>query len=164
VRPNQLIALALPHCPVPAERRRRALSVCRERLWTPRGVRTLDPNDPRYRGRYEGSLFDRDAAYHQGTAWPWLSGVFALAELRTGDFSPAARRSAVEAIAPLLSELDTTSELGSCPGFIAEVYDGSGLGDPHDPRNTTGQRPGGCPAQAWSIGVLIEALCAAACD
>lgn len=164
VRPNQLIALALPHCPVPAERRRRALSVCRERLWTPRGVRTLDPHDRRYRGRYEGSLFDRDAAYHQGTAWPWLSGVFALAELRTGDFSPAARRSAVEAIAPLLSELDTTSELGSCPGFIAEVYDGSGLGDPHDPRNTTGQRPGGCPAQAWSIGVLIEALCAAACD
>lgn len=148
VRPNQLFAVSLPCSPLSKARQRAVVATVRERLLTPMGVRTLDPADPRYRGRYEGRLFDRDGAYHQGTAWPWLLGVYAMAVLRAGDFDGAARAEAERALAPILAEMDpgTTGRVG-CFGQIAEVYDGD------EP-----QRPSGCPAQAWSVAVILEAM------
>ena len=50
-------------------------------LLTPAGLRTLAPSDPRYRGRYEGGVSERDGAYHQGTVWPFLLGPFVTAWL-----------------------------------------------------------------------------------
>lgn len=148
IRPNQLFAVSLPHSPLTAEQQRSVLACVRSRLLTPLGVRTLDPADRRYRGRYEGSLFDRDAAYHQGTAWPWLTGVLAIAILRAGNFSEQSKREARDILAPLLTELNAAGPNGGCTGFLAEVYDGD-----------TPQRPGGCPAQAWSIATVLQAMC-----
>ena len=54
-----------------------------EELLTPRGLRTLSPHDPDYLGRYEGTQDERDRAYHQGTAWPWLLGFYTEAERTT---------------------------------------------------------------------------------
>lgn len=137
LRPNQLIALSLPlgpRCPGLAER---ALSACEEHLLTPKGVRTLAPFEVHYHGRFEGPLPELDAAYHQGTAWPWLLGVYAQACLRVrGHFEPAVIE---EWITTLLDE-------GGLDG-IAEVYDGDAP-----------QRPGGCPWQAWSVATLMDAL------
>ena len=48
----------------------RALAKIAAQIATPLAVRTLAPNSPGYRGRYEGDQRSRDFAYHNGTAWP----------------------------------------------------------------------------------------------
>jgi glycogen debranching enzyme len=154
IRPNQIFAASLPHCMLDAHRRHAVIETVKARLLTPMGVRTLDPADPRYRGRYRGTLFERDAAYHQGTAWPWLLGPLAEAVLRAGDFGDAARREARRILAPVLETLDPGAAQprdGTCPGQIAEVYDG-------DHADGAPQRAGGCPAQAWSVAETLRVL------
>lgn len=138
VRPNQLFAVSLPHGPVSGEQASSVISVVENHLLTPFGLRTLEPSDPRYIGRFEGDLMALDAAYHNGTVWPWLIGPYGDALLRVHgrDATPRVR----EAIAPLIEELDR-----GCLGQIAEVYDGDA---PH--------RPSGCCAQAWSVAEVLR--------
>src|SRR6185503_9428890 len=81
VRPNQLLAVSLPHAPL---RDRTVAERCARSLLTPLGLRSLGPGDPGYRGRHRGGPAERDGAYHQGTVWPWLVGPFVEASLRTG--------------------------------------------------------------------------------
>lgn len=151
IRPNQIFAVSLPHSPLSIEQQRAVVACVRSNLLTPRGVRTLHPADSRYRGRYQGSLFDRDGAYHQGTAWPWLLGPLAEATLRIGGFTDAARREAIEILRPMLQTLEPASFAGTaeggCRGHIAEIFDGDAP-----------QRPQGCPAQAWSVAELNRVL------
>src|SRR2546428_3354597 len=71
IRPNQIVAISLRNSLVRGEQAESILRVVERELLTPRGLRTLSPNDPRYRGRYEGDSRSRDGAYHQGTVWPW---------------------------------------------------------------------------------------------
>jgi predicted glycogen debranching enzyme len=146
VRPNQLLAVSLRHSPLTPAQQRAVVRVCTERLLTPHGLRTLEPGDARYRGRYRGRMFDRDAAYHNGTAWPWLLGPYAEALLRSEHFSDAARERARDAVRPLLAYLDA-----DLPGQLPEVFDADDL--PGDP-----QRAGGCPAQAWSVAEVLRVL------
>ena len=54
----------------------------REKLLTPMGLRTLSADHPDYKQNYRGDLRNRDAAYHQGTVWPWLLGPFIDAWLK----------------------------------------------------------------------------------
>jgi predicted glycogen debranching enzyme len=151
IRPNQIFAVSLPGSPLTIAQQRAVLACVRGSLLTPRGVRTLHPADSRYRGRYQGTLFDRDGAYHQGTAWPWLLGPLAEAALRVGGFSAAARQDATEILRPVLETLEPSfpgrTNEGGCPGHIAEIFDA-------DPP----QRPQGCPAQAWSIAEPLRVL------
>jgi glycogen debranching enzyme len=101
------------------------------------GLRTLGPNEPGYRGRYEGPLTELDAAYHQGTAWPWLLGPYVTALVKlTGDRKEAKR--------VLKSTRDLLDEYGI--GGIAEVYSGD-----------FPQVAGGCPFQAWSVAEVLRA-------
>ncbi|MBL8991429.1 MAG: glycogen debranching enzyme family protein [Phycisphaerae bacterium] len=144
VRPNQIFAASLRHSPLEEPMRRAVVQSVRSRLLTPLGVRTLDPADWRYKGRYRGRMFERDAAYHNGTAWPWLLGPLAEAVLRTGRYGPGACAEARAILAPALASLD-----GACPGQLPEVVDGDDL--PNEP-----QRPGGCPAQAWSVAEVLR--------
>lgn len=146
VRPNQIFAVSLPHSPLSLDQQKSVIDIVTRRLLTPRGVRTLDPADPRYRPRYEGNLFERDGAYHQGTAWPWLLGPLAEAVLRAGSFSKSAKARALELLRPLCDELvSPRTEPGACVGQIAEIYDAA------EP-----QRPQGCPAQAWSVAEILR--------
>ncbi|HVU64647.1 MAG TPA: amylo-alpha-1,6-glucosidase [Phycisphaerales bacterium] len=150
IRPNQLFAVSLANSALTSDQQRSVLAVVRERLLTPLGVRTLDPADPNFRGRYEGNLFERDRAYHNGTAWPWLLGPYAEAVLRVGGFSAAAKREARGVLEPILAEMSISETrrgpLG-CVGQIAEVYDGDAP-----------QRPQGCPAQAWSVAEILRVM------
>lgn len=143
LRPNQAIALALPDCPLPIEQQKRALQAIQDKLLTPYGLRTLSPDHPDYRGRYEGSWGERDEAYHQGTVWPWLIGPFLEAYLRLNDFNQAAREQARTWLDSLLHHL----ECDACLGSINEIFDGDA---PHKPR--------GCVAQAWSVSETLRAL------
>jgi predicted glycogen debranching enzyme len=147
LRPNQIFAVSLPFSPLSDSQQRAVVNIVGERLLTSYGLRTLDRDDPNYLRRYEGSLFDRDKAYHNGTVWPWLMGPYCEALLRVERFSNAAKQHARELLQPLLNELDVPSSGGGCVNQLAEVYDG-------DPP----QRPGGCPAQAWSVAEVLRIL------
>src|SRR5690606_19277125 len=91
LRPNQLFAVSLPHSPLSPEQAEGVVAAVERSLLVPLGVRTLAPEDPAYRGQYLGGRRERDAAYHQGTAWPWLLGPFAAAYLRVHGHRATAR-------------------------------------------------------------------------
>jgi hypothetical protein len=74
IRPNQVFAISLPH-PILYERHwEPVIETVRNRLLTAYGLRTLSAEHPDYKAHYRGDLRSRDAAYHQGTVWPWLIG------------------------------------------------------------------------------------------
>ncbi|MCX5655583.1 MAG: glycogen debranching protein, partial [Planctomycetota bacterium] len=139
VRPNQIMAVGLPHAPLTGDRAKAVVRTVREKLLTPRGLRTLAPDDPAYRGRYVGGADLRDSAYHQGTAWPWLCGPYVDAVFAVED--PARARE--EAARVLGGLLDSMEDEGL--GQINEIFDGD---PPHRPR--------GCIAQAWSVAAAIH--------
>ena len=141
IRPNQIIALALPYCPLTREQQASVLKVVTEQLLTPYGLRTLAPSDGRYRRRYGGSWESRDRAYHQGTVWAWLIGPYVDALLNVEGDTPQTRQRAREVLSAFDAHL---SEAGI--GFISEVFDGD---PPHS--------PGGCIAQAWSVAEVLRA-------
>jgi predicted glycogen debranching enzyme len=142
LRPNQVYALSLVDGLIPPDRAKRILQIIEAQLLTPVGLRTLSPNDERYRPRYEGGVHSRDGAYHQGTVWPFLLGPFVTAWLKTFGTSSAARkqaRSFLRGLEPHLRE--------ACIGQVSEIFDAEA---PHHPR--------GCFAQAWSIAEPLRAL------
>jgi predicted glycogen debranching enzyme len=136
LRPNQLLAISLPHSPLNAAKQRAVLETCRRALLTPLGLRTLGPGEPGYQGSYGGGPAERDGAYHQGTVWPWLIGPYAGAHLRIHN-DPATVRGLLE---PLIAHL---GEYGI--GSITECADGDA---PHAPRAAI--------AQAWSVAEVLR--------
>jgi predicted glycogen debranching enzyme len=142
IRPNQIFAVSLPESALMPERQRAVVDVCARYLLTSHGLRSLCPTDQQYRGRYGGSQFERDGAYHQGTVWGWLQGHFVLAYLRVyNDPLQAARL-----LEPMAHHL-TAHGLGS----ISEIFDGDA---PFTPK--------GCIAQAWSVAEVLRAWTATA--
>jgi predicted glycogen debranching enzyme len=144
IRPNQVFAVGgLPWPLVTGGVARAVVATIERELLTPLGLRTLGPSDPAYRGRYEGHRPQRDTAYHQGTAWPWLTGAFVDAWLAVHGDDAAHRAEARERfVAPLCAHLAVAGL-----GHVSEIADGD---PPHTPR--------GCPFQAWSLGELLRAL------
>ncbi|KMO36466.1 glycogen debranching protein [Methylobacterium variabile] len=142
LRPNQILAVGgLPFPLLTGSPARAVVDAVEARLLTPLGLRSLDPDDPDYRGAYRGGPAERDGAYHQGTVWPWLIGPFVDAWLGVRGRTPEAK---AEARARFLPPLDAhLAEAGL--GHVSEVADGD---PPH--------RPGGCPFQAWSLGELVR--------
>jgi glycogen debranching enzyme len=142
LRPNQILAIGgLPLALLDGERARQIVDVVEHTLWTPLGLRSLSPAEPGYRPHYQGGVWERDSAYHQGTVWPWLAGPFVEAWLRVQGNTPATRQTARERfLQPLLDHLH---EAGL--GHISEIADAQ---PPHAPR--------GCPFQAWSLGELLR--------
>ena len=120
--------------------RAEALATVARELAVPLAVRTAARKAGGYRGRYEGDQRSRDLAYHNGTAWPFLLGLLLKAESHAAT-GPSARllRDARGALADHLRD----GGLGS----ISEIVDADA---PFEPR--------GCPMQAWSVGLLLEAL------
>ncbi|HOO54329.1 MAG TPA: amylo-alpha-1,6-glucosidase [Methanothrix sp.] len=141
IRPNQVIAASLPFTPLDEDQIGEIVATAAEELLTPRGLRTLSPEDPDYIGRYEGGPAERDRAYHQGTVWPWLIGPYITARLKGCCGSKKSRDEARELLKPLM---DFDGQIGV--GTICEVFDGD---EPH--------RPGGCISQAWSVGEVMRA-------
>jgi predicted glycogen debranching enzyme len=138
-RPNQLFAIALPHPVLDGRHWQPVLEQVTTRLLTPVGLRTLAPDHPDYKPRYFGDLRARDAAYHQGTVWPWLLGAYVDARLATYPEDRAGARAVVERV---LAHLDD-----ACIGSISEIFDAE---PPFVPR--------GCIAQAWSVAEVLRGL------
>lgn len=137
LRPNQILAVALPHSALEPARQRSVVEVCARHLLTSYGLRSLAPAHSDYKGQYRGDLKERDGAYHQGTVWGWLIGPFVSAHLRVYSDQAQAR----SYLHPLLQHL-----VDHGVGTVSEIFDG-------DPPF----EPNGCPAQAWSVAELIRA-------
>jgi 4-alpha-glucanotransferase len=137
IRPNQILAVSLPHSPLSSDDQASVVRVCRRHLLTAFGLRSLAPGCPGYHPRYGGGVIQRDGGYHQGPVWAWLLGPFSLAAYRvTGDVKAA------EALLEPIS--DALKDQGI--GTIGEIFDGD---PPHHPR--------GAPAQAWSVACTLDA-------
>ena len=139
IRPNQVLAISLKHALIDDERSVRIMQLVARELLTSRGLRSLSPNDSRYRGRYEGGPQVRDSSYHQGTVWPWLMGPYLTACMKT--FGEDGRVMANEWLANFAEHLSE-----ACLEQVSEIYDGDA---PHTPR--------GCVAQAWSVAEILRA-------
>jgi len=142
LRPNQIFAVSLPFSALLPQQQKAVVDVVQKNLLTPYGLRTLTPQDSRYKGKYTGPQQQRDEAYHQGTVWPYLLGPFVEAYLKVNEFTRKSKKNAAEFLQPLLQHLTQDA----CLGSISEIFDGE---PPH--------KPAGCIAQAWSIAELIRA-------
>jgi len=140
IRPNQVFAISLKHSQLARERAISVMQVVERDLLTSRGLRTLSPNDPQYRGRYEGNPLSRDSVYHQGTVWPWLMGPYISAYFKTFG-KDAGRTFADQWLSGFEEHLSE-----ACLGQVSEIFDGDA---PHAPR--------GCAAQAWSVAEILRA-------
>jgi predicted glycogen debranching enzyme len=137
-RPNQLFAISLPHPVLDQQYWQPVLQCVKERLLTPVGLRTLSSDHPDYKKDYHGDLRTRDAAYHQGTVWPWLIGPYIDAWSRV---HPEQRKGAREYLGQLLER----HLHEACIGSISEIFDAEGQFTPR-----------GCIAQAWSVAEIIR--------
>lgn len=138
LRPNQVFAISLPDAVLDRHCWPTTMGKIRDSLLTPYGLRSLAPDHPDYKPRFEGDRWGRDGAYHQGTVWAWLIGPFAEAWLKTFPDQASQVMADLDNFAPHLDQFGL--------GSIAEVFDGA---PPHRPR--------GCVSQAWSVAEWLRA-------
>lgn len=137
IRPNMMIVTSLPYSPISEKIRQLILKRTCEELLTDKGIRSLSPNDPEYKGHYMGNQAERDAAYHQGTCWIWLLFPF------TDGMLAVYQKSAIPALQRILYKFDNCMTSYGI-STIAEITDGD---PPH--------KPNGCISQAWSVAALL---------
>lgn len=140
IRCNQIWAVTMPFTMLTRAQERQVVETVMRHLYTPLGLRTLSPEDPDFRGVYEGGQMERDLAYHQGTVWPFPMGAFYMAYWKVygGNAETA------EVIWHMLEPLYAALREG-CTGQLPEVYDGL--------CPTVSK---GCFAQAWSVCELLR--------
>lgn len=138
VRPNMIFACSLEYSPVSVKIRQLIVEKVKKELLTPKGLATLSPKDVNYHSHYFGDQRQRDLAYHNGPAWPWLLGAFAEAYLRTYG------KQGVEFIKKIYSGFENIL-CDYCVGSIAELYDA-------DPPF----KAGGSISQAWSVAEVMR--------
>jgi predicted glycogen debranching enzyme len=140
IRPNQIYAVSLPFQLLPEEKEKLVVENVRAHLLTPYGLRTLQTAHPDFKASYQGDVWSRDSAYHQGTVWPFLAPEYYLAYLKVNDYSPEAKKQVVAELQPIKKHF---YEEGCLYG-ISEIFDGL---NPRDGK--------GCANQAWSVSNLI---------
>jgi predicted glycogen debranching enzyme len=136
-RPNQILAIAADYPVLDEQFWHPVLKVVTDRLLTPVGLRSLAPGNPDFKAKYYGDLRSRDAAYHQGTVWPWLIGPYIDAWVKVNPGDPTRARPFLEGFVKQLDE--------ACIGSISEIFDAE---EPYTPR--------GCIAQAWSVAEVLR--------
>lgn len=140
IRPNMVFATSLPYRMLSDERAGLVLDTIKSTLLTTRGLRSLSPDDPAYKGYYFGDQISRDQAYHNGTVWVWPLGHFVEGYLRLHG------KSGLNFIQKVMKNFDgVMTQYGV--GTVAEIYDGD---PPH--------RPKGAISQAWSISELLRTM------
>lgn len=118
VRPNMIFAVALDFSPLDKKQQKSVLDICTKELLTPKGLRSLSPKSSGYNPMYVGPQIQRDYAYHQGTAWPWLAGFYMEACLKVYKYS---RISFIERqLVGYEEEL-----FYHCLGTLPELFDGN---------------------------------------
>jgi predicted glycogen debranching enzyme len=138
MRPNQIIACSLPYKLLSPEQCASVLWHVKNELLTPRGLRSLSPKNPNYKGVYEGDQQKRDETYHQGTVWLWMMGHLAESWLHTyGEERSDWIEEWIEGLEPHLFEAGIST--------LSEIFDGD---PPHTAR--------GSISQAWSVAEVLR--------
>lgn len=140
IRCNQIWAVSLPFSLLDREQERSVVETVFRKLYTPLGLRTLDPADAEFQPFYGGKLMKRDLAYHQGTTWVFPLGGYYLAYLKVNDYAEDAKRHVREQLDSITAALRE-----GCIGQLPEIYDGV--------RPVSSK---GCFAQAWSVGEILR--------
>ena len=140
IRCNQIWAVSMPFTMLEREQEKQIVDTVFEKLYTPYGLRTLDPEDPEFCGFYGGEMLERDLAYHQGTTWTYPLGGYYLAYLKVNDYN----EEAVRCVRRQVEVLESAMREG-CIGQLPEIYDGE---------NPVSSK--GCFAQAWSVGEMLR--------
>jgi predicted glycogen debranching enzyme len=138
IRPNQIYALSLAFPVISEARAQSVLKLVTDKLFTPRGLRSLSPENRAYVPKYGGDPWARDSAYHQGTVWSFLMGPYIDALFFVE--GNKARQRATEIVNSFFEHLN---ERGI--GTVSEIFDAQ---SPHAPR--------GCFAQAWGVGEVLR--------
>ena len=118
VRPNMILAVALPYSPLDRQQQKSVLDITTRELLTPKGLRTISPKSGSYRPNYVGGMLERNRNYHNGPVWPCTFGAFAAAYLR---IYKGSGKSFIERM--LLGFEAEMTEL--CVGTIPELFDGN---------------------------------------
>ena len=118
VRPNMIFAVALDYSPLDPAQQKSVLDMCTRELLTPKGLRSLSPNSTGYNPMYVGPQTQRDYAYHQGTAWPWLGGFYMEACMRVY------KRTRLSFIQRQMVGYEDEM-VNHCIGTIPELFDGN---------------------------------------
>ncbi len=138
VRPNQILAISMPYSPLTELQQKMVLDVVESELLTPRGLRTLSPKNPKYKGVYRGNVAERDNAYHQGSVMPWTLGHFAESYLKVyGKGGLGVVKNLYKGFEPVMQDYGI--------GTISELYDGD---PPH--------LPSGAISQASAVAELLR--------
>jgi glycogen debranching enzyme len=143
IRPNAIIALALPWQAFSQEILQQVLELSFKELYTNYGIRTLSPKDIRFRKKYYGTQRERDLAYHNGSVWAWLLGPFCGLYTRAYN-GVKTQEEIIDALTSFISTFRTSFMKGHIAS-LAEIWDGD---TPHFPK--------GAPAQAWSVAALYN--------
>ena len=123
IRPNQILAVSLPYTALSPDQGKAVVQICWDHLYTTFGLRSLDPRDERFKGRFEGRSDQRLKARYRGMAWPWLLGHFISAFMR---YYPKRSDVALTFTRPFVSHLSR-----GCLGGVAEFFDGTMPYNPH---------------------------------
>ncbi|MDR0995850.1 MAG: amylo-alpha-1,6-glucosidase [Tannerella sp.] len=118
VRPNMIFAVSMPYSPLTKKQKRAVVDIVTKELLTPKGLRSLSPKSEGYRPNYVGPQYERDLAYHQGAAWPWLLGSYLEAYLSIFG------RSGISFAERMLISMEEEMRL-HCIGTIPELFDGN---------------------------------------
>jgi len=137
IRPNQIFAVSLPFSLLSEENERKVVDIVKEKLYTPLGLRSLEQAHEDYKPIYDGDVYKRDYAYHQGTVWGWLIGPYLEAHYKVYKDKTYIN----EALQGMFEHLNDTGI-----GTISEVFSGDA---PHHAR--------GCFGQAWSVSETLRA-------
>ncbi len=141
MRPNQIFLVSLDFSLIEKPMQEQIVTEVQKTLVTLFGLRTLSPQDSRYKGRYLGN-HNKDLAYHNGTVWPWLMGPFVKAFVNVKGHEPMQRRYAFQNfLQPMIDVYGTLWD-----GSIHEIFDGD---PPYAPQ--------GCITQAWSVAEILRA-------
>ena len=118
VLPNMIFPVAFDYSPLSQDQKKRVLDICTRELLTPKGLRSLSPKSGGYNPVYVGPQSQRDYAYHQGTAWPWLGGFYMEASLKMY------KRTRLSFIERQMVGYDDEMSC-HCLGTISELFDGN---------------------------------------
>lgn len=138
IRPNMILACGLPYKMIDEVTQVDVIRTVRQHLLTPKGLRTLSPRNPLYKGSQEGTPDERDFAAKNGSVWPWLLSFYVKAcfDIDGDKFLPQAE----EILAAFDDEIQTYGI-----GSVGELYDAD---PPFAPR--------GAISQAWSVAAVLD--------
>ncbi len=140
VRPNQVFTTAFEFSPLSNEQKKAVIDIVRRELLTPKGLRSLSPQDPYYKGEIKGSAHIRELGIHQGAVWPWLASFYSEGYLKLH------KQSGISHI-KRISENFEDEMVHHCIGTLSEYYNGN---PPH-----TGK---GAVSMAWNVAGVLKIL------